>query len=386
VPFVRGDYLYLISGSPNYYDSTSTFNVKISYTLASTPLSGWSYPCLLHRADPVGSDRNGQPTAMLKINGQDKYILLGDYWTGGASNDQYESRYTHTRLRWTNTTNIEASTDASFDLADVGADNLTVASNDLLVDLINAWTCDESGSIVDSISANNLTAVGTGAVRGINFGGRGTFDLTLPSVNSHANLVIDGQESHSWVVAFKPPTSWAGFPSVFKKGDEYDLLHHTNGETWFGVSPDGESGSRVFAKWLDAIPEGSGAAWQIAFCVLDVENELLSIRIGEHDPSGESVLPARETTAYALGGYASGTAALTLGNGVSLNAIDGVFHWKGRALTEAEEETLFNGGAFAVLEDLAEEIETPGGEVASDLSFLSPFGNSWLCPVPSLPW
>jgi hypothetical protein len=171
--FTRGGYLYCISGSPNYYDSSSTYNIKINYTRQSTPLSGWVQSCLLYRTDPVGGDRNGQPTAMLKINGQDQYILLGDYWTGGASSSQEGSRYTNARVRWVNETNIELSTDASFDLADVGADNVTVPSNDLLVNLTNAWRCNEAAgaSMVDAISANNLTATGTGAIRGIHFGG-----------------------------------------------------------------------------------------------------------------------------------------------------------------------------------------------------------------------
>jgi hypothetical protein len=370
VVFDRGDYLYCISGSPNYYDSTSTYNIKISYTLKSTPLSGWSNSCLLYRTDPVGGDRNGQPTAMLKINGADKYVLLGDYWTGGASSSQEGSRYTHARLRWVNEAGFELSTDASFDLADVGSDDLTVAGNDLLVDLANAWMCNEAASaaMVDAISANNLTATGTGAVRGIHFGGRGTFGATEPAVASHANLVINGNESHSWCGWIKAPAGgWSGFPFFFGKGDEYGCFYYAAlDETWFYVSHDGTSGNRVFAKWLTALTPGN---WYFYACTHDADNDLLSIRIGAHDVTGGTTLGARQTTAHSVGGYASGTTAFSVGDEINLDAMSDLYHWKGRALTAAEEATIYNGGAGVGVEDLAEEIES---------SVFCAFSSPWL--------
>jgi hypothetical protein len=362
VPFVRGDYLYCISGSPNYYDSTSTFNVKISYTLASTPLSGWSYPCLLQRADPVGSDRNGQPTAMLKINGQDKYILLGDFWTGGASNDQYESRYTHTRLRWTNTTNIEASTDASFDLADVGADNLTVASNNLLVDLVHSWDCNGSGSIVDSISADNLSAAGTGSVRGVHLGGRGTFGDPRPTIASNARLIVNGHESFTWCFWVKTPSGgWAGgFPDFLKKDDggsnqEYGIFYYAAlEELWAFVSHDGAT--RVFAKWTT--PLASNTLTFVAF-THDADEDILRLRVGTFDATGGATLAAASgdnQVAFSAGGFAAGTADFRVGDPIHIDLADAIYHWQGRALTEAEENIVFNGGAGVGLEDLASEI------------------------------
>jgi hypothetical protein len=212
--------------------------------------------------------------------------------------------------------------------------------------------------MVDQISANNMTATGTGAVRGPHHGGRGTFDSTEPAVASHANLVINGHESHSWCGWIKAPVGgWVSFPFFFGKGDEYGCFYYTAlDQTWFYVSHDGTSGNRVFAKWTTALTPGN---WYFFACKHDADNDVLTIRIAAHDPTGASTLPAASgdaTIAHSAGGYASGSTAFSVGDAISLDGIDSLLHWKGRALTSAEEETIYNGGAGLSDEDLASEI------------------------------
>lgn len=79
VLFKRNGTYFLIHGSQNL--TTYTTDINPLYQTASSPLGPWSGAASLFAADPIGTNFNGQPETIFKIQGTtDGWVYLADLW------------------------------------------------------------------------------------------------------------------------------------------------------------------------------------------------------------------------------------------------------------------------------------------------------------------
>lgn len=118
--FFRSGTYFLITSQGNFYDSTSTFNMLYITTTASNPLSGWSAApdagTALFASDPVGGNYNAQPGFTLVPYGKTQPFIGMDYWIPG---NLYASRQVWLPLTFADSTHVQASTPATWDLTNL---------------------------------------------------------------------------------------------------------------------------------------------------------------------------------------------------------------------------------------------------------------------------
>jgi hypothetical protein len=113
--FKRGSTYFWVHGKLNYYDSTSTYDVKYAVSTSATPLGTWNNVGALYASDPVGGNYNGQVASVYKVPGKiDGYILLTDYWSNIAL---YTSRQVWLPITFPTATTMAVTTPASWDLS-----------------------------------------------------------------------------------------------------------------------------------------------------------------------------------------------------------------------------------------------------------------------------
>lgn len=110
--FKRGSQVFWISSSTNYYDSTSTFELRWG---TRTDLSGtFATLSALFASEPTATIYNGQSTCVLPIPGRDGYMYMSDRWN---KNVLYSSRYVWLPLTFPTSTSVQASVPAAWTMS-----------------------------------------------------------------------------------------------------------------------------------------------------------------------------------------------------------------------------------------------------------------------------
>lgn len=231
----------------NYYDSTSTYDMRVMFATTSDPLGAWTASRLAYASDPTGTAYNAQGSFVLSFpNG----LLYGqDFWVDGtnlqASNpvwvpiDQLVSRV------------------SGWDIS-----RFAVPSNNLLTGLVAFWPLSEVSDADDAVERiGGLTATQTSSpvsagvrLRSRNFTTGRRFD------RANSATLQTGDISFFFHIRF----NWNGsgsFPTLFAKDDqssqrEYGVYIDTSdgNKLKFYISANGTSITQVAAATLGNVP------------------------------------------------------------------------------------------------------------------------------------
>jgi hypothetical protein len=146
VLFRRGAVYFWISSTSNYYDSTSTYDIK--YATGTSPTGPYTTPVALFASDPVSTNYNGQPECVYQVQGKvDGFVLTLDRWD---ATELYASRKVILPLTFPTDSTLAVATPATWDYSTF-ADSLAAS-------VLTVTTDPDSPTTVADLS---WTAVGS---------------------------------------------------------------------------------------------------------------------------------------------------------------------------------------------------------------------------------